>query len=178
VIEGNEAGAMDGVGSVGELLLGPPGALGLLTTLAVGMGSVHLLINWVAKPGRSVRDRGRALLLVLGSLLIPMTALGYVRADWHRNVPVRIAEGAFGALLLAVLVWFLVASLRHPATSSVPEPPSDISTPEGTSITAPPAPVARQRSELLPGVTLATLVAASGVAYVAHALDLIHHAWA
>jgi hypothetical protein len=174
MIEASEAGAMDGVGSVGELLLGLPGALGLLTTLAVGMGSVHLLINWVAKPGRSVRDRGRALLLVLGSLLIPMAALGYVRADWHRHVPVRIAEGAFGALLLAILVWFLVASLRRPATSDVPERPSELSSAEGTSATAPPAPAARQRSELLPGVTLATLVAA----YVAHALDLFHHAWA
>jgi hypothetical protein len=179
MIEASEAGAMDGVGSVGELLLGLPGALGLLTTLAVGMGSVHLLINWVAKPGRSVRDRGRALLLVLGSLLVPMAALGYVRADWHRHVPVRIAEGAFGALLLGFLVWFLVASLRHPASSSVPEPPSDISAPEGgTSTAGPPAPATRQRSELLPGVTLAALVAASGVAYVAHALDLFHHAWA
>jgi hypothetical protein len=122
MIEANEAGAMDGVGSVGDLLLGLPGALGLLTTLAVGMGSVHLLINWVAKPGRSLRDRGGALVLVLGSLLIPMAALGYVRADWHRHVPVRIAEGAFGALLLGVLVWFLVASLRQTATSDVPEP--------------------------------------------------------
>jgi hypothetical protein len=178
VIEGNEAGAMDGVGSVGELLLGLPGAFGLLAALAVGMAAIHLLINWVLKPGLSLRDRGSALLLALGSTMFPVAALGYVRSDWHRHVPVRVAEGAFGALLLGVLVWFLVASLRHPATSSVPEPPSDISAPEGTSTTGPPASATRKRSELLQGVTLTALVAASGVAYVAHALDLFHHAWA
>jgi hypothetical protein len=36
---------MDGVGSVGELLLGLPGALGLFATFAVGMAAIHLLIN-------------------------------------------------------------------------------------------------------------------------------------
>jgi hypothetical protein len=169
---------MDGVGSVGELLLGLPGALGLLMTFAVGMAAIHLLINWVMKPGRSVRDRGGALVLVLGSLLVPVAALGYVRADWHRLIPIRVAEGAFGALLLGILVWFLVASLRQSATRDVPEPPGELSEQVGTQVLESPAPATRQPSELLPGVAMAALVAASGVAYVAHALDLFHHAWA
>jgi hypothetical protein len=169
---------MDGVGSVGELLLGLPGALGLLTALAVGMGSVHLLLNWVMKSGRRLSDRGGALLLVLGSMMVPVAALGYVRADWHQHVPVRVAEGAFGALLLSMLVWFLAASLRRPAASDVPDLPSDHSAQEGAQTAEPPAPAARGRSELLPGLALAALVAASGVAYMAHALDLFHHAWA
>jgi hypothetical protein len=178
VIEGNEAGAMDGVGSVDELLLGLPGALGLLATFAVGMAAIHLLINWVMKPGRSLRDRGGALVLVLGSLLVPVAALGYVRADWHRLIPVRAAEAAFGALLLGVIVWFLVTSLRQPATSDVQQPPSALNGQDGTQVPEPLTPAARRPSELLPGVTMAALVAASGVAYVAHALDLFHHAWA
>jgi hypothetical protein len=169
---------MGGVGSVGELLLGLPGALGLLTTFAVGMASIHLLINWVVKPGRSLRDRGGALVLLLGSTVVPVAALGYVRADWHRLIPVRVAEGAFGALLLGILAWFLVASLRQPARRDVPEPPSDLREQDGTQVPEPLAPAARQPSELLPGVAMAALVAASGVAYVAHALDLLHHAWA
>jgi hypothetical protein len=178
MFEGNEAGAMDGVRSVGELLLGLPGALGLLATFAVGMAAIHLLINWVAEPGRSLRDRGGALLLVLGSLLVPMAALGYVRADWHRHIPVRVAEGAFGALLLGCLVWFLVASLRPPVTSGAPGLGSQPTAAVGTPLPDPTSAEPFGRTELLPGVLLASLVAASGVAYVAHALDLFHHAWA
>jgi hypothetical protein len=130
------------------------------------------------KSGRSIRDRAGALLLASGSLIVPVAALGYVRADWHRHVPVRIAEGAFGTLLLGFLVWFVFASLRQPATSGVPEPPSVISARAGTQIPHPSSPAAPGRSELLPGLVLGSLMAASGMAYVAHALDLFHHAWA
>jgi hypothetical protein len=162
------------------MVLGLPGALGVLLGGAVVMAGLHLLVNWVFRPGGSVRDRLGALVLVVGAALVPVATLGYVRTEWHEELLVRVAEGAFGLALLGITVAFVVGSRRRRGGDErVPtEPAYYVSTGPDSSIPAPAYDTRAVSSERVQGALLLLVVAGSGVAYVAHALDLFSYSWA
>jgi hypothetical protein len=162
-----------------EVLLGLPGAVGILLGLGLLMAALHLLINWVLRPGRSLRDRLGAVLLIAGMALVPLATLGYVREAWHEVPAVRVVEGVFGVALLAVTVAFVIGAARHRPDDRIPgEPAYYISTGPDSSIPGPSFPLRARNQERLRAVLLVGLVAGSGVAYVAHALGLFRYSWA